>query len=187
MRRVVYWMGTSLDGFISDVDGDHSWGAPDAELFAYVLDELRHLDAFLLGRKLYETMVYREDADQQPDLSDDEREWAVRWQQLPKVVFSTSLSSVRGNTRLATGSLTDEIERLRTAPGTGDIGIGGPELAAQAAELGLIDEYRTRVHPVLLGAGMPYFPQDQRRVELRLDESRTFPSGVVCSRYSVVR
>ncbi len=116
------------------------------------------------------------------------RTWAVLWKPLPKVVFSTTLSSVQGsNTRLAGGDLAAEIARLRAEPVAGDIAIGGATLAAEAAALDLIDEYRLRVHPVLVGGGLPYFPRDDRRVDLRLVESRTFDTGVVYLRYRVAR
>ncbi len=81
----------------------------------------------------------------------------------------------------------EEIERLRAEPGEGDIAIGGATLAAEAAALGLIDEYRARVYPVLVGGGIPYFPQRERRVDLELVETRTFSSTVVYLRYRVAR
>jgi dihydrofolate reductase len=90
-------------------------------------------------------------------------EWAAIWKPFPKVVFSTTLSAVRGNARLAPGGLAEEIERFRAEPEAGDIAIGGATLAAEAAALGLIDEYRARVCPVLLGGGIPFFPQRERR------------------------
>ena len=102
-------------------------------------------------------------------------------------MFSTTLSEVQGNARLASGGLTQEIERLRAEAGEGDIAIGGATLAAEAAALGLIDEYRARVYPVLLGGGIPFFPQRERRVDLDLIETRTFSSRVVYLRYRVAR
>ncbi|HEX3513012.1 MAG TPA: dihydrofolate reductase family protein [Trebonia sp.] len=104
---------------------------------------------------------------------------------LPKVVFSTTLPEVQGNARLASGSLAEEIERLRAEPGEGDTAIGGATLAAGAAALGLIDEYRARVYPVLVGGGMPFFPQRLRRTDLELLQTRAFSSGGVYLRYRV--
>ena len=103
------------------------------------------------------------------------------------MVFSTTLSAVQGNARLASGGLADEIERLRAEPGEGEIAIGGATLAAQAAALDLIDEYRPMVYPVLVGGGIPYFPQRDRWVDLELVETRTFSSNVVYLRYRVAR
>ena len=131
--------------------------------------------------------VGRETAEQDPSLDDAEREWATLWNPLPKVVFSASLSSVQGNARLATGDVAEEVERLRAEPEGGDIAIAGATLAAEAAGLGLIDEYRVWIHPVLVGGGIPSFPQHERRVELQLIESRTFRSRLVRLRYGVTR
>src|SRR5487761_2255932 len=180
-------MGVTLDGYIAGPDGGFGWTAPDEEVFRFVTDEIRQVGVHLLGRRLYETMLYWETADQNPPLEFSTLEWAAMWKALPKVVFSTTLSTVQGNARLAAGGLAEEIERLRAGPGQGDIAIGGATLAAEAAALGLIDEYRARVHPVLVGGGIPFFPQRERRVDLELVETRTFSSRVVYLRYRVVR
>jgi dihydrofolate reductase len=187
MRGVTYSMGVSLDGYIVGPGGDFDWTAPDEEVFRFVTDEIREVGVHLLGRRLYETMLYWETADQDPSLDDSMLQWAALWKPLPKVVFSTTLSAVRGNARLASGGLGEEIERLRAEPGKGDIAIGGATLAAEAAALGLIDEYRARVYPVLVGGGIPFFPQHERRVDLELVETRTFNSKVVHLRYRVAR
>jgi dihydrofolate reductase len=188
MKLVTYSMGMTLDGFIVGPDGGFDWGNPDAEEFRASIDEIRGIDVHLLGRRLYETMVYWEDPDQAASWDDAEREWADLWNPLPKVVFSTTLSSVSGSgARLATAGLGEEIERLRAEPGDGEIAIGGATLAAAAAELGLIDEYRVRVSPVLVGGGTSYFPAAARRVDLDLLSTRTFDTGAVALRYRVRR
>jgi dihydrofolate reductase len=151
MRSVTCAMGVSLDGYIVAPDGHFDWTAPDEELFRFVTDEIREVGVHLLGRRLYETMLYWETADQDPSLDDSMLEWAGIWKPLPKVVFSTTLSAVQGNARLASGGLAEEIERLRAERGEGDIAIGGATLAAEAAALGLIDEYRPRVYPEMFG------------------------------------
>ncbi|KOV57560.1 dihydrofolate reductase family protein [Streptomyces sp. MMG1121] len=187
MRRVTYSMSVSLDGYIVGPDGCFDWTVPDEEVFRFATDEVREVGVHLLGRRLYETMLYWETADQNPSLDFSTREFAAIWKSLPKVVFSTTLAAVQGNARLASGGLAEEIERLRAEPGEGDIAIGGATLAAEAAALGLIDEYRARVHPVLIGGGIPFFPQHERRVDLELLENRTFSSRVVYLRYRVTR
>ncbi|MGW9452117.1 dihydrofolate reductase family protein [Streptomyces sp. NPDC055632] len=187
MRRVTYSMGVSLDGYIVGPDGGFDWSDPDEEVFRFWIDDIRGVDVHLMGRRLYETMLYWETADQDPSLDAPGREWTALWNPLPKVVFSTTLTEVRGNARLASGSVAEEIERLRAEPGGGEIAIGGATLAAEAAAAGLIDEYRTVVHPVLVGGGVPFFPRDERRVDLELVESRTFGSKVVYLRHRVVR
>lgn len=187
MRRVTYAMGVSLDGYIVGPDGGFDWGAPDPEVFQYWIDATRELGVHLLGRRLYETMLYWETAERDPSLSPAEREWTALWKALPKVVFSTTLTTVQGNARLATGGLAEEIARLRAEPVGGDIAIGGATLAADAADLGLIDEYHAMVYPVLVGGGIPFFPQHQRHVDLELMETRTFAGKVVLMRYQVMR
>jgi dihydrofolate reductase len=186
MRRVTYSMSISADGYIVGPDGDFDWGMSD-EVFRFWIDEIQEVGVHLLGRRLYETMLYWETAERDGSLVAAELEWAGLWNPLPKVVFSTTLSAVEGNARLATGGLAEEIERLRTEPGEGDIAIGGATLAAEAAALGLIDEYRALVYPVLVGGGIPYFPHRERRVDLELVETRTFGSRVVYLRYRVAR
>ncbi|MFC5146823.1 dihydrofolate reductase family protein [Streptomyces aureoversilis] len=187
MRSVTYSMGVSLDGYIVGPDGGFSWTEPDEEVFRFWIDEIRGVGVHLLGRRLYETMLYWETADQDPSLDDSMLEWAALWKPLPKVVFSTTLSAVQGNARLASGGLAEEIERLRAEPAEGEIAIGGATLAAEAAALDLIDEYRAMVHPVLVGGGIPFFPRRERRVDLELVETRTFGSKVVYLRYRVAR
>jgi dihydrofolate reductase len=187
MRAVTYSMGVSLDGYIVGPDGGFNWAAPDEEVFRFHIDEIREVGVHIMGRRLYETMLYWETADHEPPLDAAELEWASLWKPLPKVVFSTTLSGVEGNARLARGGLAEEIERLRGEPGEGDIAIGGATLAAEAAALDLIDEYRPIVYPVLAGGGIPFFPRHERRVELELVESRTFRSKVLYLRYRVAR
>ena len=187
MRSVTYSMGVSLDGFIVGPDGTFDWTAPDEEVFRFWIDEIRHVGVHLMGRRLYETMLYWETADQDPSIGDAELEWAALWKPLPKVVFSTTLTTVQGTARLASAGVAEEIERLRAEPGGGEIAIGGATLAAEAAALGQIDEYRAMVYPVLVGGGVPYFERRERRVDLELVETRTFSSSVVYLRYRVVR
>jgi dihydrofolate reductase len=187
MRSVSYSMNVSLDGYIVGPDGGFDWTAPDEEVFRFWIDELRGVDVHLLGRRLYETMLYWETADQESSLDDAQLEWSALWKPLPKVVFSTTLSAVRGNARLVSGGLAEEIARLRAEPGDGEIAIGGATLAAEAAASGLIDEYRAMVHPVLVGGGIPFFPRRERRVDLELVETRAFRSKIVYLGYRVTR
>ena len=185
MRSVTYAMSVSLDGYIVGPDGDFDWGVPDEQVFRFWIDETREVAVHLLGRRLYQTMLYWETAEQESSLDEAELEWAALWKPLPKVVFSRTLAAVQGTARLASGDLAEEIAQLRAEPGEGHIAIGGATLAAEAAALGLIDEYRVMVHPVLVGGGIPFLPQQERRVDLELVETRTFSSGVVYLRYRV--
>ena len=187
MRRVTYSMSASLDGYIVGPDGSFDWPGFDAEVFRFWIDEIRGVGVHLMGRRLYETMLYWETADQEGSLDEAEREWAGLWNPLPKVVFSTTLTEVQGNARLASGGLAEEIERLRAEPEESEIAIGGATLAADAADLDLIDEYRVMIYPVLVGGGIPFFSHHERRVDLELVETRTFSSKVVYLNYRVAR
>ncbi len=184
MRKLIYSMGTSLDGYIAGRDGDIDWSAPDEELHRFHNEQTRELGVHLLGRRLYETMVYWETADRDPAANDVIVEFARIWQALPKIVFSTSLEQVEGNARLATDGLAEEVARLKREDGA-DIAVGGAGLAGACAKLGVIDEYRLFVSPVVLGGGTPFFPALDDRINLELVETRTFDSRVQYVRYRV--
>jgi dihydrofolate reductase len=181
MRKLIYSMTVSLDGFISGPNGEIDWSAPSEELHRFHNAQVRELGAYLCGRRLYEEMLFWETADQQA--SDPVRvEFAKIWQALPKVVFSTTLREVEGNARLATGDVATELAKLREEPGK-DIAVGGASLAATCTRLGLIDDYRLFLSPAVLGGGTPFFPALERRIDLSLLETRTFGSRVVFLRY----
>lgn len=184
MRRLIYSMTTSLDGFIAGPNGEIDWTAPDEELFQFHTEHVRELGVHLCGRRLYETMVYWETADRDPKATEAFVEFARIWQALPKVVFSRSLKDVVGNTTLMRDGLGGEVERLKAQEGR-DVAVGGAGLAGECAKLGLIDEYRLFVGPVVLGAGRPFFPPLENRINLELLETRTFRSRVQYLRYRV--
>jgi dihydrofolate reductase len=186
MLPVIYSMSVSVDGFIAGLGDDISWGVPDAEQFDFHVEQTRDIAAFVAGRRLYETMLVWETAEQ--TMSDAaELEFARIWRAIPKVVFSRTLTSVTGNARLATGDVTTEIARLRDQPGDGVVAIAGAGLARQAIAEDLIDEYRQFVNPVVLGGGTPYFPPLAAPLDLQLAESRTLRSRVVYLRYRRTR
>jgi dihydrofolate reductase len=123
-------------------------------------------------------------ADADPDAPATIAEFARLWRAMPKVVFSSTLEEVGWNSRLVRGDAAAEVERLKAEPG-GDMEVGGPTLASALIERGLVDEFRLVVHPVVLGGGTPFFPPLERRLALRLVESRRFSSGVAYLRYAV--
>jgi dihydrofolate reductase len=182
MRKLIYSMTVSLDGFIAGPDGEIDWSAPDEELHRFHNDHVRELGVHLLGRRLYETMVYWETARENPSLGEPELEFEEIWRALPKLVFSHSLTAVEGNAQLATRPLVEEVNALKLQPGK-DIAVGGAGLASSLIELGLIDDFRLFVAPVVLGAGTPYFPASSHITDLRLIETRTFASRVVYLHY----
>ncbi|WP_141014994.1 dihydrofolate reductase family protein [Nocardioides sambongensis] len=186
-RLLTYSMGVSVDGYVVGPDGQFAWTDPDPEVFALATDEVRGLHTHLLGRRLYQDMLFWEGREQDPELDAAGREFATIWNALPKVVFSSTLPSVRGNARLATGTLSEEVERLRAEPGEGDLAIGGATLAAAAAAEDLIDEYRIRLCPLLVGGGLRYFDHAERRVDLELVQTRRFASQIHYLRYRVRR
>jgi dihydrofolate reductase len=185
MRKLIYSMGVSLDGFIAGPDGKIDWSAPDEELHRFHNEQTREVGAHLCGRRLYETMVYWETADENPSATDYELEFARIWKELPKIVFSKTLEKVEGNARLVTDGVAEEVAKLKEQPGK-DLAVGGAGLASTFVKLGLIDEYRLFVSPVVLGGGTPYFPALDERINLELVETQTFGSRVVCLRYRSV-
>lgn len=189
-RALVYSMGVSLDGFVAGPDREIDWAAPDDELHRFHNEQTRAVDAHLLGRRLYEEMLYWETAGderaEEPELGGPELEFAAIWKRLPKVVFSRTLDRVAGNASLASDDLAVEVAKLKEQPGGGDLAIGGAGLAAEAIELDLVDEYRPFVSPVVLGGGTPYLPRGVR-LDLELLETRTFASRVVYLRYRRAR
>jgi dihydrofolate reductase len=185
MRKLIYSMGVSLDGFIAGPNGEIDWSVPDEELHRFHNEQAREIGAHFCGRRLYEVMVYWETADKNPSISEVELEFAHIWQAMPKIVFSTTLEKVEGNTRLATGDVAEEVTKLKAEPGK-DLAVGGAGLAASFTELGLVDEYRLFVSPVVLGGGTPFFPALDQRINLELVETRTFGSRVVYLRYRCV-
>jgi dihydrofolate reductase len=182
MRKLIYSMTVSLDGFIAGPQGEIDWSAPDEQLHRFHNEQVREIGVHLCGRRLYETMVYWETAEENPSASDYELEFARIWKGLPKIVFSKSLQKVEGDARLVRDGLGDEVAKLKEQPGK-DLAVGGAGLASSCMELGLIDEYRLFVSPVVLGGGTPYFPALEERIDLELVETRTFGSRVVYVRY----
>jgi dihydrofolate reductase len=178
---LIFSMSASVDGFIADRDGAFAWTAPSDELFRFHTEEVRALGCYLLGRRLYETMLVWET---DPALRENEAgaEFADIWCALPKVVFSRTLDRVDGNARLAEASVAEEVAAALAAT-ENDVSIGGAGLAAPAIELGLVDEFRLFRHPVVVGGGTPFFPPVAEQIALELIETRTFGSPVIFERY----
>jgi dihydrofolate reductase len=181
MRRLIYSMGVSLDGFVAGPGGEIDWSAPDEELHRFHNQQARQMGAHLLGRRLYEEMSYWETADEQLSV-DYLLEFARIWKDTPKVVFSKTLEKVEGNARLVKDSAAEEVARLKEEPGK-DLSVGGAGLASSLIKQGLVDEYRLFVSPVVLGGGTPFFPAVDEKIDLELVETRTFGSRVIYLRY----
>ena len=187
MRKLAFAMNVSLDGYIAAPGGDLGWSVPSGELFQWWSDRVAATGLSLYGRKLWETMSpHWPTADQEPGATPSQIEFAHRWRDMPKVVFSSKTHAVNWNTRLVTGDAVPEIARLKAEDG-GAMDVGGATLAATAMRAGLIDEYVMVTHPVLVGGGTPFFTALDHWVQLRLVETREFPDGVVLTRYEVRR
>jgi dihydrofolate reductase len=178
---LIFSMNTSVDGFIADRDGAFAWTVPSDEQFAFHLEQIRELGAYLCGRRLYEDMLVWET---DPSLRVDEARSAFAdvWCALPKVVFSRTLTAVQGHARLATAPVAEEVAAAKAATDK-DVAIGGADLAGQAIELGLVDELRLLRHPILVGGGTPLLPPVTSDVALELIETRVFGARVLYERY----
>ncbi len=183
MRKVIYAMLVSLDGYIETMDGDLRWTNPDEELHRHFNDREREIGIFLYGRRLYENMAaYWPTADQDPSAPEYVKEYARIWRDKPKIVFSKTLEQVEWNTRLIRGSIAEEVYKLKEGPGK-DMSVSGAEIASTFMQLGLINEYCLYVHPVILGGGKPMFRPLRDRIDLQLVETHTFGRGIVLLRY----
>ena len=183
MRTLTYFVAVSLDGFVETQDREIDWSEPDDEVHRFVNDQAREIGTSLYGRRMYELMAaYWPTVDARPDAPAVEADFARIWHATPKIVFSTTLREVGGNARLVRNGLAEEVVRLKERPG-GDIDVGGANLAWQLVRLGLVDEYRLFVHPVVLGSGTPYFPPTGECLRLRRVETRAFASGITYLRY----
>jgi len=184
MRRLIYSMMVSLDGFVERSEGADrlDWVIIDEELHSFANDQARAAGAFLYGRGMYENMsAFWPTADTAPGMPGYVVDFARIWKPNPKVVFSRTLDQVEWNSRLVKENVGDEIARLKSEPG-GELTVGGAKFASSVIELGLIDEYQLFVHPAVIGSGTPLFPPSST-IDLRLLETQTFGSGVVYLRY----
>ncbi|WP_433076239.1 dihydrofolate reductase family protein [Dactylosporangium sp. CA-052675] len=194
VRKLTFGMNVTLDGYIAAPGDDIGWSGDEGadssqgdELFQWWSDRVGATGLALYGRKLWEAMSsHWPTADQQPGATPAEIEFAGRWRDMPKVVFSSTLGPVDWNTRVVTGDAVTEIARLKAEDG-GPMDIVGATLAGAAMRAGLIDEYLLVTYPVLVGGGTPFFTALDSWVKLNLVETRTFPGGVVLTRYETRR
>ncbi len=185
MAKLVYMMNTSLDGYIEDEHGDFGWTAPqDEEVHTWIFEHVSSFRTCLYGRRVYETMVYWETAHTVADQPGFVLEFARQWQAAEKIVYSRTLAEPRSaRTRIERSFDPDGVRQLKANAGR-DMAVAGPELAAQAIEAGLVDEFQMRVCPVVVGGGKRYFPSGVR-LDLELVEERRFRNGEIFLRYAV--
>lgn len=178
MGKLIYLMNVSIDGFIETPEHRHDWTTVDDELHTWFNDQTRTLDATLYGRRLWEVMAaHWPTGEEDPESTATTREFARIWNSMPKIVFSNSLEHVEHNGRLVRGDVETVLQDIRREF-DGELGVGGPNLAGQFVRRGLVDEYRMVIHPVVLGAGTPFWPELDAPLRLQLVETRTFASGV---------
>jgi dihydrofolate reductase len=181
MAKLIYSAITSLDGYIEDEDGKFDWAEPDEEVHTFVNDLHRPVGTYLLGRRMYEVLVYWETidvADQPPYI----RDFAEIWQAADKTVYSKTLPEVSSaRTRIERDFDPVAVRRMKAAAGR-DLTVGGPGLAAHALKAGLVDEVHLFVSPVVVGGGKQALP-DKVRIGLELLDERRFGNGVVHLRY----
>src|SRR5262245_47857822 len=183
MRKVLYCINVSLDGFNKDANSSLDWSNPDEELHRFFNEREREFDFQLYGRRIYENMAaHWTTAHTNPSASAHEIEYAHIWQSIPKLVFSKTLRQVGANARLVSDNIAEEVRALKAQPGK-DMVVCGAGIAASFMQLDLIDEYRPLIHPVILGGGKPMFPALDRIMSLRLIDTRRFGSGAVLLRY----
>ncbi|MER7727553.1 dihydrofolate reductase family protein [Streptomyces sp. NPDC096323] len=183
MRKIIYSMSMSLDGYMEGPGRDISWNRVDDELHRYFNERIAELGGFLHGRVVHELMAdFWPTADQDPANAGPMAEFAPIWRNMPKYVYSRTQERVDWATEVFHDVVPEEVMALKEQPG-GDLSVGGAGLAASFAALGLIDEYRVYVHPVLIGRGTPMFPTTDTLTALRLTGTRPFGNGVVELRY----
>jgi len=181
MAKLIYLVISSLDGFVADERGNFDWAEPDEEVHTFVNDVLRPVGTHLYGRRMYEVMVAWETMrlDGQPPFIQD---FAEIWRTAEKVVYSSTLDTVSSARTHVEREFDPETIRQMKAAAEPDITVSGPDLAAQAIEAGLVDEYHLILAPVVVGGGTQSLPTDIRlRFEL-LDEHR-FGNGMVHLHY----
>jgi dihydrofolate reductase len=188
MNKVVVWMQVSLDGRTQGPNGEFDWPVVRKELNTYFVDTLRDAGMFLYGRRVYEMMAgFWPIADELPDSTALQAEYARIWKPMPKLVFSRTLDAAELNTTVVRDVDADEIAHYGRSA-TGDLYLfGGADIVSAFAQRDLIDEYQLFVHPVVLGGGSPVFPALPERRGMSLITARTFDDTVVGLRYARTR
>ncbi|MET8685071.1 dihydrofolate reductase family protein [Streptomyces sp. NPDC004732] len=185
MRKIIWAMSMSLDGYMEGPHREIDWHLVDDELHRHFNEQAAAMGAFLDGRVSWELMAaFWPDADSDPASTGPVREFAGIWRSMPKYVFSRTLERAGWNTTIMRDVVPEEIRALKEAA-KGDLGVGGADLAAAFLRLGLIDEIHVYVHPVVIGRGKAMFQASDVTADLKLAATRTFGNGVVLLRYEL--
>jgi dihydrofolate reductase len=186
MAKLIYSSISSLDGYVADEDGNFDWAAPDEEVHAFINDLDRPFGTYLYGRRMYETMVVWETDPTLTEQSPLMEDFAQIWQAADKIIYSRTLEAVyTARTRIERDFDPEAVRQMKTLAER-DLIVGGPELAAQAFEAGLVDECHLFLAPVVVGSGKRSLP-DNVRLDLELLDERRFVSGMVYLYYRASR
>ena len=187
MRKIIYWVHVSVDGFVDGPNGEFDWPVMGPELSAYSESLDRRVDTLLFGRPVWEMMAgfwpNAEAISQDPHVL----AFAPFWRATPKIVFSRTYEGDEWTSRVIRDDLLGEVTALKAAPGGDLLLTGGANLAATLTELGLVDEYHVAVHPVVLGGGRKLFGEPKQRLTLRTTDTRLLDGQVVVTSYEPVR
>lgn len=182
MARLIYSAIASLDGYVEDAAGRFDWSAPDDEVLSFLNEIERPVGVYLYGRRMYETMLYWETAPVHDGVPASVRDFTAIWRQAEKVVYSRTLDAVAtARTRVQRSFDPRDVQHLKMTSGH-DLTVGGANLAGQAIQSGLVDEFQLFAVPTVVGGGKPWLPA-RLHLKLELLDSRSFASGVVYLRY----
>lgn len=187
MGRIAYSMMQSLDGYISDANGNIDWVMVDEEIHSFANNEAKQSGLDIYGRRMYEVMAAWETLGDEPGSSDVEKEFAREWKRMEKLVISTTLPDVSTTRTRLTREFDPGVIRSLAESIPGSIGVSGPSLASAFIAAGLVEEIATYVMPVVIGGGTPFLPSSVGRMNLDLTEERRFGSGAIFLRYRVLR
>lgn len=185
MRKIIYWVHTSIDGHIAGPNGEFDWPAVGPELFRYSEAMDDQVDTLMYGRVVWDMMAaFWPTADADPEKAGEHvRAFAPFWRRTPKVVVSRTLDTADWDARVIGKNLAEEVAELKGRPGKDILLTGGAEAAASLTRLGLLDDYRIVVHPVVLGGGPRLFMEPKDRIGMTLVDSRTFDAKTVLLHY----
>ncbi|MFL6071903.1 MAG: dihydrofolate reductase family protein [Mycobacteriales bacterium] len=185
MRKIIYWVHTSVDGFVDGPGGEFDWPVMGPELSAYSEALDRRVDTLLFGRSVWEMMVGFWPNAEAVSADPHVLAFAPFWRATPKIVFSRDYPGDEWTERVIDGDLRAEVTALKAQPGADLLLTGGANLAAALTDLGLIDEYHVAVHPVVLGGGRKLFAEPGQRLNLRPVESALLDAQVVVTHYQL--
>ena len=185
MRKVILFNMVTLDGFFEGPNGEIDWHNADEEFNEFAVHQVNTADGLIFGRVTYELMASYWPT---PAAQADDPIVAEKMNTMPKIVFSRTLNTVGwNNTRLVKGDAAEEISKIKQQPGRDLLIFGSADLASNLTNLGLIDEYRIMVNPVVLGKGKPLFKDIKGKLNLRLLRTRNFSNGNVLLYYEPVK